>query len=101
MWFLMTFPEKTEFTRDYGQLMQTATVSYEAGIIGGAERDSLIAAYRGAIAAEKIEGSFAGSIGKAVEPVIKPLGFDWRLGVAIVSGFAAKEVIVFMNIKNY
>ncbi len=38
--------------------------------------------------------SFAGRIGRAIEPLVKPLGFDWKIGVAAVTGFAAKEVVV-------
>ena len=38
--------------------------------------------------------SYAGRIGKTIEPVLRPLGFDWRIGVGIVSSFAAREVLV-------
>jgi ferrous iron transport protein B len=40
------------------------------------------------------ENSFIGYIGKAIEPVLRPLGFDWRMGVGIVSGIGAKELVV-------
>ena len=43
---------------------------------------------------EQQEHSFIGYIGKAMEPVLKPLGFDWKMGVGIVSGVAAKELVV-------
>ncbi|MEQ8188937.1 MAG: ferrous iron transport protein B [Candidatus Eremiobacterota bacterium] len=43
---------------------------------------------------EKLASSYAGQIGKGMEPLIKPLGFDWKIGVALFSGFAAKEVII-------
>ena len=43
---------------------------------------------------ERQEQSFIGSIGKAMEPVLKPLGFDWRMGVGIVAGVGAKELVV-------
>ena len=46
------------------------------------------------IASEKLEASFAGIIGKSIEPVIKPLGFDWRIGISIITSFAAREVFV-------
>lgn len=46
------------------------------------------------IAAYKLEHSYAGIIGKAVEPVIKPLGFDWKIGIALITSFAAREVFV-------
>lgn len=44
--------------------------------------------------ATQIENSYMGQIGHAIEPVIKPLGFDWRMGVGLLSGMAAKEIIV-------
>lgn len=46
------------------------------------------------IASEKLEVSYAGHIGKAIEPVIKPLGFDWKIGISIITSFAAREVFV-------
>lgn len=46
------------------------------------------------INAEKLEASYAGSLGKAMEPVIKPLGFDWKIGIALITSFAAREVFV-------
>ena len=44
--------------------------------------------------AEQQENSYIGQIGKAVEPVIKPLGFDWKLGIGLISGVGAKELVV-------
>ena len=46
------------------------------------------------IAAKKIEGSYAGILGKQIEPVIKPLGFDWKIGIALITSFAAREVFI-------
>lgn len=48
----------------------------------------------GADAATQSENSFAGRIGHAIEPVIEPLGYDWRIGVGIIASFAAREVFV-------
>lgn len=42
----------------------------------------------------QLQHSFAGRVGKVIEPVIKPIGFDWRIGIALVTGLAAKEVVV-------
>ncbi len=42
----------------------------------------------------KLENSFAGILGKIIEPTIKPLGFDWRIGIALITSFAAREVFV-------
>jgi len=46
------------------------------------------------IAAYKLEHSYAGKLGKMLEPVIKPLGYDWKIGIALVTSFAAREVFV-------
>lgn len=44
--------------------------------------------------AEQQENSYIGQVGKAIEPVIKPLGFDWKMGIGILSGIGAKELVV-------
>lgn len=46
------------------------------------------------IAAEKLEASYAGIIGKTIEPLIQPIGFDWKIGISLVTSFAAREVFV-------
>ncbi|MEK7255817.1 MAG: ferrous iron transporter B, partial [Bacteroidota bacterium] len=45
-------------------------------------------------AAKKIEASYAGQLGKFIEPAIAPLGFDWKIGIALITSFAAREVFV-------
>ncbi|KIA97735.1 ferrous iron transport protein B [Flavobacterium sp. KMS] len=47
-----------------------------------------------AVASQKIENSYIGLMGKTIEPVISPLGYDWKIGIAIISSFAAREVFV-------
>ncbi|MBS1491686.1 MAG: ferrous iron transport protein B [Bacteroidetes bacterium] len=46
------------------------------------------------IASYKLENSYAGRLGKTLEPLIKPLGYDWKIGIALVTSFAAREVFV-------
>jgi ferrous iron transport protein B len=46
------------------------------------------------IASEKLQNSYAGRFGKTIEPVIAPLGFDWKIGIALLTSFAAREVFV-------
>ena len=46
------------------------------------------------LAGEKLEASYAGHLGKAIEPAIRPLGYDWKLGIALFTSFAAREVFV-------
>ena len=51
-------------------------------------------AYNDELASYKLEHSYAALLGKAIEPVIQPLGFDWKIGIALVTSFAAREVFV-------
>jgi ferrous iron transport protein B len=46
------------------------------------------------IASAKLENSYIGMMGKAIEPAIKPLGYDWKIGIALITSFAAREVFV-------
>jgi len=51
-------------------------------------------AYSEQLASFKLEQSYLGVMGKAIEPAIKPLGYDWKIGIALISSFAAREVFV-------
>ncbi len=46
------------------------------------------------VAAKRLEASFAGQVGQFIEPAIRPLGFDWKIGIALITSFAAREVFV-------
>lgn len=46
------------------------------------------------LASEKLQASYAGQLGKFIEPAIRPLGFDWKIGISIITSFAAREVFV-------
>jgi ferrous iron transport protein B len=50
--------------------------------------------YENKVASKKLEASYAGIVGKTIEPVIRPLGYDWKIGIALVTSFAAREVFV-------
>lgn len=50
--------------------------------------------YNKVLAAKKLEASYAGQLGQFLEPVIRPLGFDWKIGIALITSFAAREVFV-------
>ena len=47
-----------------------------------------------ALKTEKLQNSFAGIAGRTIEPAIAPLGFDWKIGIALITSFAAREVFV-------
>jgi ferrous iron transport protein B len=57
-------------------------------------RESLVGLSRHQVQQVTLEHSAAGRIGRAMEPIIKPLGFDWKIGTALIGAFAAKEVFV-------
>lgn len=46
------------------------------------------------ISSHKLEHSYIGYMGKAIEPVVRPLGYDWKIGIAVITSFAAREVFV-------
>jgi ferrous iron transport protein B len=46
------------------------------------------------IASHRLEHSFIGQMGKLIEPVVRPLGYDWKIGIAVLTSFAAREVFV-------
>ena len=94
LWFLATYPRHAEVTREFDE--QRGTVQREAGNppklddTQQAKVDDLNKTESG----EHLRRSFAGMMGRAIEPLIKPLGFDWKIGIGIVGSFAAREVFV-------
>jgi ferrous iron transport protein B len=90
VWFLSNFPRKVSFSKDYdgeiNKIISSQTDEYRK-----AESIKKILIEQ---KSEKQSKSFIGTIGRSIEPVMKPLGFDWKLSVSILSGIAAKEVVV-------
>lgn len=82
LWALTYFPRNTEATnpatvvqnQEAANVEQTASEEIKEG--------------------SQIKNSYAGKLGHAIEPVIRPLGFDWKIGVALIASFAAREVLV-------
>ena len=66
----------------------------QAEAIFGADQELTQAELEQKISAYKLEKSYLGQVGKFIEPAIAPLGYDWKIGIAIVSSFAAREVFV-------
>ena len=56
--------------------------------------DNTIDELNAQVQSEKLEASYAGILGKTMEPLIKPLGFDWKIGISLITSFAAREVFV-------
>jgi ferrous iron transport protein B len=96
MWGLFTFPMigEDDYSKDYASQIKEIEESYQVGIISDESYYGQISEIEGKMNAEKLEFSAAGRIGKFIEPVFRPLGFDWKMVVASISGIAAKEVVV-------
>lgn len=71
--------------------MDAIAQKYETLIQENPEQEATLKKQR---AGERLEHSFAGIMGHSIEPLIKPLGYDWKIGIAIVTSFAAREVFV-------
>jgi ferrous iron transport protein B len=90
VWALSTFPRKVSMSKDYSALIS----NIENLHTGDLEKEVAINQLRLEENTERQHKSYMGMIGHAIEPVMKPLGFDWRLTIAVISGIAAKEVVV-------
>ena len=96
LWWLASYPQMDESQLRPQTAQQVAALRAQAASSPGlhdlarqlqAEADNLVAQ-------EALEYSFAGRMGRAIEPVLRPLGFNWQIGVGIVTSFAARETIV-------
>jgi len=88
LWGLGYFPQKKEYTIDYER--EIAAMQD----IGTPEADERITRLENMKAAEDLEYSLIGRLGGAIAPLVKPLGFNWQMGVSLVPGFVAKEIVV-------
>lgn len=88
LWLLLSLPAHTQ----QAEQVRTSTVATQ--IAQGASREDAEAAGESEARSYVMENSFAASVGKFVEPVFAPLGFDWRIDIGIVGSFAAREVVV-------
>ncbi|MFT4086652.1 MAG: ferrous iron transporter B [Gordonia sp. (in: high G+C Gram-positive bacteria)] len=88
LWLLLSLPAHTQ------QADAVRTDAVAAALADGASPDDADAHGEAAARSYVMDNSFAASIGKAVEPVFAPLGFDWRIDIGIIGSFAAREVVV-------
>ncbi len=83
LWGLASYGPKAKM---YAAEQEARTEASELGLSEADANDLL--------ASKKLEASFAGHIGKVIEPAIRPLGYDWKIGIALITSFAAREVFV-------
>lgn len=91
IWALGYFPKNVEYTKDYDQLI---TQAEQSATLSEIEKTETIASLQLDKENERQVNSYIGRLGHGIEPVIKPLGFDWKIGVSILTGLAAKEIVV-------
>lgn len=106
IWALGYFPRNITYSTDFDARFKELKEMYEPKRSAGdipdrANRESLEKEYAQAVSqlrlqqrSEKQEQSYIGRLGHWIEPVIEPLGFDWRMGISILSGVSAKEIVV-------
>jgi len=83
LWGLSTYGPKEK--------MAGVTYKYEQLIKDNPQQENELNKQR---KTELLQSSFAGTLGKAIEPAIRPLGYDWKIGIALITSFAAREVFV-------
>lgn len=104
--FLMTLEKSKTFVCEAGKIILAVSVilwvlaSYGPGKQMEQAAEAYVAAHAGEenledkVASVRLEHSYAGRLGKLIEPAIAPLGYDWKIGIALISSFAAREVFV-------
>lgn len=83
LWALSTYGPKEK--------MKSVTAKYEQLVKANPQQEAELNKLR---KTELLQNSFAGTLGKAIEPAIRPLGYDWKIGIALITSFAAREVFV-------
>ena len=82
IWFLSNYPHNNILETEYASKIEQVATEEEKSVL------------KNKLAEELLEQSYLGTIGKFSEPIFEPLGFDWKMSVALQTGLAAKEVVV-------
>lgn len=91
IWIISNYPKDDNLTKD---IEHKIAMVEKNSTISLSDRTTITDSLKNHLSTSQLEYSIAGRLGKIIEPVILPLGFDWRLGIALVTGLAAKEVVV-------
>ena len=95
LWALTYFPRSVQQSAGSSRpTAETSSAPYEGGVAPASGDGVVLSQTTEQSESEQIKHSFAGMLGHTIEPVIKPLGFDWKIGVALIASFAAREVLV-------
>jgi ferrous iron transport protein B len=91
LWFLASYPKSAEVEKAFAAKRAEVAMSTAGDAL---KREQQLAALEKEEGGARLRQSFAGSVGRLIEPLLRPLGFDWKIGIGIVSSFAAREVFV-------
>lgn len=91
IWIASNYPVSDNIKTEYEQLRNDVTLSDK---YNEDEKATVLTKLELQEAGKQLQYSFIGRLGKWIEPVVAPLGFDWKLGIALVTGIAAKEIVV-------
>jgi ferrous iron transport protein B len=105
VWFISNFPWNPVYSKDYAELIENAEAEYTTAVEGVEEGSPQSLAAKETLeqtrsglendrASEKLRKSYAGRLGRTIEPVMRPLGFDWKIGVSLIGGVLGKEIVV-------
>ena len=89
MWLLLSFPRHTDGDQAY-----EASVAAAQAALDGPELEARLSRLDSERAGVALRQSYGGRLGRSIEPVLEPLGFDWKIGVGLIGAFAAREVFV-------
>ncbi len=90
IWFLGYFPRNTE----HEQMFENRVIEINNLTVDNNEKEKLLNEVERLRNTSHQENSYIGKLGKFVEPVMRPLGFDWKISVSLLSGMAAKEIVI-------
>lgn len=90
IWFLGYFPYDKQRDADYDRKIS----QIEESVLSDEDKSNMITELRYAKNTDHQVNSYIGKIGHFIEPVMKPLGFDWKISVSLLSGMAAKEIVI-------
>ncbi|MBQ3033128.1 MAG: ferrous iron transport protein B [Deferribacterales bacterium] len=91
LWAMTTFPRPSEEVK---AVFEAQRVSVEESAMTDGEKEEILANIDYVESEQALQNSIAGRVGKFIEPVLEPMGFDWKIGTALIGAFAAKEVFV-------
>jgi len=91
IWALGYFPRNVNYSEDYDVQIESLKTNSQ---LSQMEKDHQVGSLEVKREAERQEKSYIGRLGHAIEPVIEPLGYDWKMGVSILTGLAAKEIVI-------